>query len=65
MALLVQELSRYCRTLPAGSLVVASSERLLDLCPDSPGAADAATVFFPPDAISVVGVPEVPTAAKE
>ena len=39
MALLVQELSRYCRTLPAGSLVVASSDVLLDLCPYSPGTA--------------------------
>jgi len=60
MALLVKELSRFCNALPVGSIVVASSDVLLDLATS----ASFSTPSFPVDAISVVGVPEQPELAK-
>lgn len=59
MALLVHELSLFCSNLPTGgAVVIASSDVLLDI------ASNSAEVVFPSDAISVVGVKEIPEVAK-
>lgn len=59
MALLIVELCAFCKNVTDGSLVVTSSDVLLDLCclgGDAP--------VFAADSVSLIGIPEVLGTAK-
>jgi hypothetical protein len=58
IALLLAELSRFSEDLPAGSVVVASSDVLLNIC------CDKGAPKIPTDSVSIVTVPESPEVAK-
>ena len=55
---LIAELSKFCVNLPVGSLVVASSDVMLDI------AVDQISAVFEPNSVSLVTVPAKPTVAK-
>lgn len=58
LGLLVTELSGFCGELPLGSLVVASSDVLLDIWDKK------VKIAFHSDAVTLVAVPEIPEVAK-
>lgn len=59
LMLLIIELQKFCRSLPQSSLVVASSDVLLDFCIDT-----EMIIAFPMNNFSIVAVPEIATVAK-
>ena len=65
MELLVEEISAFCKLIPAGSVVVASSDVLLDIdvVMKGEGGGEGAMVI-PQDVVSIVVVPERPEVAK-
>lgn len=64
MALLIAELFAFCKNLPDGSIVVTSSDVLLDLCCVQGSAAGDVAPVFAADSVTLVGIPEVLATAK-